>query len=130
MNRVYEFLKDCGMYYVASVDEGHARVRPFGTIDLFDGGLYIQTGRVKPVYRQISANPGIEISAMKAGKVLRLSADAVEDKRVEAEAHMLEAYPGLQNSYAAGDGNTVVFRLTNVRAVFSSMGKEEEPICF
>ena len=120
MEQVYEFLKKCGTYYLATVEDDQPRVRPFGTIDIFDGGLYIQTGKKKPISKQLHSNPKIEICAFDGGKWLRVTAEAIEDPRIEAAEHMLAEYPSLQAMYKAGDGNTEVFRLTNATAVFSS----------
>ena len=120
MNEVYEFLKKCQTYYLATVDGTQARVRPFGTIDIFDGELTFQTGKVKEVSKQIHANPKVEICAFDGTQWLRLSADAVEDPRVEAQAHMLDNYPNLKAMYTAGDGNTEIFKLVNAKATFSS----------
>lgn len=117
MNEVYEFLKECGVYYLATVEGDQPRVRPFGTIDLFEGKLYIQTGKVKPVADQMKANSKVEISAMnKAGQWIRVSAETVLDENVEAQAHMLESYPSLKAMYQPGDGNTEVYYLKNVTA--------------
>lgn len=120
MQRVYDFLKKANTYYLATVDGDQPRVRPFGTIDLFDGKLYIQTGRIKDIYKQMKANPKIELSAMVGGEWIRVAATVEEDARIEAEKHMLDAYPSLQNMYAAGDGNCVVFALVNATATISS----------
>ena len=117
MERVYKFLKNCGTYYLATVDGDQARVRPFGTIDMFDGGLYIQTGRKKDVAKQIFANPKIEICAFDGKSWLRISAKAIADERVEAKKHMLDEYPDLRAMYNENDDNTVVFRLTEATAV-------------
>lgn len=130
MNKVYEFLKDAGTYYLATVDGDQARVRPFGTIDLFEGKLYIQTGKKKDVSRQIHANPKIEICAFKDGTWLRVAASACADDRIEAQQHMLDAYPNLQNMYKAGDGNTEVFCLQDATATFSSFTAAPEIIRF
>ena len=120
MNEVYEFLKKCGTYYLATVDGDQPRVRPFGTVDLFEGKLYIQTGKVKDVSKQMKANPRVEISGMAGGKWLRLAAEAVLDERIEAQTHMLDAYPTLQTMYKPGDGNTEVFYLKNAKAQICS----------
>ncbi len=121
MNEIYEFLKKCGTYYLATVDEGgQPRVRPFGTIDLFEGGLYIQTGKVKPVAQQMIADPRIEICAFDGGAWLRLACEASLDERVEAKKHMLDAYPNLRGMYDENDDNTAVFRLKNGTATFNS----------
>lgn len=116
MERVYEFLKRAGIYYLATDEDGQPRVRPFGTVDLFGGRLYIQTGRRKDCYRQIKKNPRIELCASVGGEWLRLSAVAVENTDVEAERHLLSAYPELREMYQPGDGNTVLFALTDADA--------------
>lgn len=126
MNEVFEFLKACGTYYLATVEGNQPRVRPFGTIDCFEGKLYIQTGKVKSVSKQMKENPKIEISGMANGKWIRLEAEAVLDERIEAQEHMLEYYPSLQRMYRAGDGNTEVFYLKNVTAKICSFTEPEE----
>ena len=120
MNEVFEFLKKCRTYYLATIDGDQARVRPFGTIDIFDGALTIQTGKSKDVSKQIHSNPKIEICAFDGQQWLRVSAIAVEDTRIEAAESMLASHPSLQGRYKAGDGNTEIFKLTHVKATFSS----------
>ena len=120
MNEVYEFLKKCGVYYLATAEGDQPRVRPFGTVDLFEGKLYIQTGKVKPVAHQLKANPKVEISGMADGKWIRVAGEAVLDERVEAQKHMLDSYPSLQAMYQPGDGNTEVYYLKNVTAQICS----------
>ena len=130
MEEVLAFLKKCGTYYLATVEGDQARVRPFGTIDLFDGRLTIQTGRKKDVSRQILADPKVELCAFDGTRWLRLAATAVEDPRIEAQAHMLEAYSSLQAMYQPGDGNTQIFALTNVTATFSSFTEAPRTVTF
>ena len=130
MNRVYDFLKAAGTYYLATAEGDQPRVRPFGTIDLFEGKLYFQTGKVKDVSRQIHANPKIEICAFKDGAWLRVAASAYADDRIEAQEHMLESYPILKGMYKAGDGNTEVFYLKDATATFSSFGGAPETVKF
>ena len=126
MKEVYEFLKNCGTYYLATLDGDQPRVRPFGTVDIFEDKLYIQTGKIKNVSKQIMANPNIEISGMINGKWIRVEAEAVEDDRIEPKQHMLDAYPSLQGMYKADDDNTQVFYLKNATATISSF--TEAPI--
>ena len=130
MEEIYEFLKKCGTYYLATDDNGQPRVRPFGTIDLFDGRLTIQTGKVKEVSRQILRNPKVETCAFDGERWLRISASAVEDSRLEGQEHMLAAYPSLQAMYRPGDGNTQIFALTDGAATFSSFTAEPRTISF
>lgn len=130
MQEVCEFLKKCGTYYVATTDGNQPRVRPFGTAEIFEGKLYIQTGKVKNVYRQMKENPLIEISGMAGGRWIRLQATAVEDDRIEARQHMLDAYPSLEKMYRADDGNTVVFYLENATATICSFTDEPKVIHF
>lgn len=130
MQKVYDFLKKCNTYYLATTDGDQPRVRPFGTIDLFEDKLYIQTGKVKDVSKQILKNPKIEICAFDGQKWLRVQAIAVEDDRVEARQHMLDGYPELQNMYSATDDNTQVFYLKDATATFSSFTEAPEIITF
>ena len=130
MQTVYEFLKKCGTYYLATVEGDQPRVRPFGTADLFEGRLYIQTGKVKNVSRQMGQNPKIEICAFDGDKWIRVQAVAVEDDRIEAKRHMLDAYPNLQKMYSADDGNTQVLYLQDAVATISSFAGEPEVIRF
>ncbi len=130
MKRVESFLKDAGTYYLATTDGDQPRVRPFGTINIFEDKLYIQTGKVKDVSKQIHANPKVEICALKDGEWLRISGELVEDDRVEARQSMLDAYPALQKMYKADDGNTEVFYFKNATATLSSFTHEPETITF
>ena len=131
MKEVYEFLKKCGVYYLATVEGDQPRVRPFGTIDLFEDKLYIQTGKIKSVAQQMKANPKVEISAMnQEGKWIRISAEAVLDKNIKAQEHMLDNYPDLKAMYKAGDGNTEVYYLKNGVAQICSFTEEPRQIKF
>ena len=126
MERVVNFLKDAETYYLATVDGDQPRVRPFGTANVLEGKLYIQTGKVKDVSKQIHANPKVEICAFKNGEWLRVAGTLVEDDRREAKQAMLDAYPSLQKMYSADDGNTEVFYFKDAVATFSSFTKEPE----
>ena len=128
MQRVVDFLKEAETYYLATVDGDQPRVRPFGTINAFEGKLYIQTGKIKDVSKQIHANPKVELCAFKDGRWLRLSGKLVEDDRIEAKQSMLDAYPSLQGMYKADDGNTEVFYFEDATAVFCSFTSEPEVI--
>ena len=130
MERVYEFLKNCETYYLATVEGDQPRVRPFGTVDIFEGKLYIQTGKVKDVSKQLHQNPKAEICAFKNGEWLRVSGKLIEDDRNEARQSMLDAYPSLQKMYKADDGNTEVFYFENATAIFSSFTHEPQIIKF
>ena len=120
MERVEKFLKEAGTYYLATADKDQPRVRPFGTINNFEGRLYIQTGKSKDVSKQLHINPKAEICAFKDGQWLRVAATLVEDDRREARESMLNAYPQLRNMYSEDDGNTEVFYLKDATATFSS----------
>ena len=130
MQEVYEFLKQCGTYYLATVEGDQPRVRPFGTVDIFEGKLYIQTGKVKAVSKQLQINPRAEICGFSQGKWVRVAGKLIRDDRREAKAHMLEAYPGLQNRYSADDDNTEVLYFEDATATFSSFTEPEKVIHF
>jgi uncharacterized pyridoxamine 5'-phosphate oxidase family protein len=130
MQEVYEFLKKCGTYYLATTEGDQARVRPFGTVNIFENKLYIQTGKVKPVSKQMKKNPKIEICAMSGGQWIRVQAVAVEDDRVTAKQAMLNSYPNLQSRYSATDDNCQVLYLKNAVATIASFTGEPKVIKF
>lgn len=130
MERVVDFLKKANIYYLATVEGDQPRVRPFGTAHVFEGKLYIQTGKVKPVSQQLMANPKAEICAFMDGQWLRVAGRLVEDDRLEARESMLEAYPSLKAMYAADDGNTQVFYFEDAVATFSSFTAAPEVVEF
>lgn len=128
MNEVFEFLKRCSVYYLATMDGDQPRVRPFGTIDMFEDKLYIQTGKVKNVSKQIQANPKVEICAFNGREWLRIEAVAVRDENVEAKKHLLDAYPDLKDMYDPEDENTEVLYLKDATATFSSFTAEPKVV--
>ena len=122
MKTVRDFLKETYYYFLATVDGDQPQVRPFGTAEIIDGKLYIQSGHVKPVARQIAANPKVAICAYdyEQQRWLRVTATLVEDPRVEIKKAMLDAYPGLRRMYDENDGNTAVYYLKDAKATISS----------
>ena len=130
MKKVYDFLKEAGTYYLATVEGDQPRVRPFGTVNIFENKLYIQTGKVKPVSKQIAENSKVEICAFKDGVWLRVAGERVEDDRTEAKKSMLDAYPELRGMYDENDGNTQVFYFKNATAAFSSFTSAPETVSF
>lgn len=130
MQEVCEFLKKCGTYYLATVDGDQPRVRPFGTANIFEGKLYIQTGKTKDVSKQIQKNPKVEICGMCEGTWLRLSGELVRDDNVEAKRSMLDAHPSLKAQYSAEDDNTEVLYFKNATATFSSFTDAPRTITF
>ena len=130
MERVEKFLKEAGTYYLATVDGDQPRVRPFGTVNNFEGKLYIQTGKSKDVSKQLHANPKAEICAFKDGDWIRIACEFVEDDRRQARASMLDAYPNLRGMYSEDDGNTEVFSMKDATATIASFTKAPEVIKF
>ncbi len=130
MKEVYDFLKKCNIYYLATIEGDQPRVRPFGTVDIFEEKLYIQTGKAKNVSEQMRVNPKVEICAFDGKSWIRVQAIAVEDDRIEAKTHMLEAYPELQGMYKAEDENTEVLYLKDGVATISSFTDAPKTIRF
>ena len=130
MKRVYDFLKKASVYYLATVEGDQPRVRPFGTINEFEGKLYIQTGKIKPTSKQLVANPKAEICAFIDGAWIRIACELVEDDRFEAKKSMLDSYLNLRRMYDENDGNTQVFYMKNATATFSAFGKDSEVVEF
>ena len=130
MERVVKFLKEAGVYYLATVEGDQPRVRPFGTAHEFEGKLYIQTGKAKDVAKQIAKNPKVEVSAFKDGAWIRVAGELVEDDRREARVSMLDAYPDLKKMYDPDDGNTIVYYFKDATATISSFTAAPEVIKF
>lgn len=125
MNEVFEFLKSCGVYYLGTVDGDKPSLRPFTSLNLYQGKLYIQTGKVKAVAHQMKANPNIVIVGMSDGGWIRLNGQAVLDESAEAQQSMFDANPGLDKMYAVNDGNNEVYYIKNASAdIFGAPGTE------
>lgn len=120
MEEVYQFLKQCGTFYLATEEGNQPRVRPFGALNIFDGKLYIQTGKRKNVSKQMQINPNVEISGMVGGKWIRLEGKVVRDDRREAKEAMLDNNPELKGMYSADDDNTEVLYFEKAKATFCS----------
>ena len=130
MEEVRDFLKDAGVYYLATIDGDQPRVRPFGTAEIFENHLYIQTGKKKDVFKQIEKNNKVEICAFKEGKWIRISGELVLDDRLEAKEDMLNKNPNLKGMYSADDPNTPVLYFKNAIAVISSFTESSKTIEF
>ena len=130
IEKVYQFLEDAQTYYLATVDGDQPRVRPFGTALLYDGRLYIQTGKVKDVSKQIGANPKVEVCAFKDGKWLRLAGKLINDDSRDVKAAMLEKMPALKAMYSADDDNTQVLYFKDATATFCSFTEAPETVQF
>ena len=130
IEKVCKFLEECGVYYLATAEGDQPRVRPFGTVMVYEGKLYIQTGKVKPVSHQLAANPKAEICGFKDGKWIRVSGALVNDERVEAKTAMLDKYPTLKGMYSPDDDNTQVLYFQAGTAVFASFGGAPETVSF
>ena len=130
IERVCQFLDEVHTYYLATVEGDQPRVRAFGTALLYDGKLYIQTGKIKPVSKQIAANPKVEICAFKGGKWLRIAGELVNDDNRDVKAAMLDKMPTLKAMYSADDDNMQMLYFKNATATFSSFTEEPEVIQF
>lgn len=128
MQKVYDFIKNANTYYLATMDGDQPRVRPFGTINIFDGKLYIQTGKAKDISKQLMANPKAEICAFNGEEWIRVAGELTEDDRVEAKKDMLDNYPSLRAMYDENDDNTQVFYFKNATATISSFTHAPEVI--
>ncbi|MBQ1295332.1 MAG: pyridoxamine 5'-phosphate oxidase family protein [Clostridiales bacterium] len=132
MEKVSEFLDKTRTYYLATVDGDQPRVRPFGTVLVYDGKLYIQTGKVKPVSKQLAANPKAEICAFdgQTGTWLRVSGELINDDSRDVKVAMLEKYPDLKAMYNPDDDNTQVLFFKDATATFSSFTAAPEEFTF
>lgn len=130
MEEVFEFLNKCGTFYLATEEGNQPRVRPFGAVNIFEGKLYIQTGKSKNISKQMQINPNVEISGMADGKWIRLEGKVVRDDRYEAKADMLDNNPELKSMYSADDDNTEVLYFENAKATFCSFTEEPKVVEF
>lgn len=120
MEEVFNFLKESGVYFIATIDGNQPRVRPFGTVAIFENHLYIQTGKSKEVFKQIEKNNNIEICAFKDGRWIRVTGKLIADDRVEAKKYMLDQYPDLRGMYDENDPNTIVLYFESAKVVIAS----------
>ena len=130
MEEVCEFLKKCGVFYIATMEGDQPRVRPFGVVNIYEGKLYIQTGKSKNVSKQMQINPNVEICAFMAGKWVRIEGKVIRDDRIEAKASMLDANPVLKSMYSATDDNTEVLYFEKAKATFYSFTDKPRTIEF
>lgn len=130
MKEVQKFLKECGVYYLATVEDNKPRVRPFGTAEIFENHLYIQTGKKKDVFKQIAKNPNVEICGFKDGKWIRVKGKLIPDDRIIAKKDMLDKNPNLRNMYDENDDNTIVLYFESGIATISSFTEEPKVINF
>ena len=130
MKEVQEFLKSAGVYYLATVDNDKPKVRPFGTAEIFEDHLYIQTGKSKDVFKQIMVNPNVEICAFKDGKWIRVAGKLVADDRLEAKKDMLDKNPTLRSMYDENDDNTIVLYFESGIATIYSFTEDAKVINF
>ena len=130
MEEVQKFLKEAGVYFIATVDGDKPKVRPFGTAEIFEGHLYIQTGKKKRIAAQLASIPKAELCCFDGKQWIRLSGALVPDERVEAKKAMLDAYPELRNMYNENDENTIVYYFKNATAYLTSFSAAEEEIKF
>lgn len=130
MKEVYDFLKECNTFYIATIDGDKPRVRPFGALNIFEDKLYIETAKSKKVSKQIQINPNVEICCCKNNKWLRIEGKAIRDDRIEAKQSMLDANPVLKNLYSAEDDNTEVLYLENAKATFYEFYEEPRVVEF
>lgn len=132
MQEVQAFLKDCGAFFIATVDGDQPRVRPFGVSEIIDGRLYIMTGKVKDVFKQMAKNGKFEICALKksGSEWMRISGTLINDETLSVKEEFLKRNPGLKSMYKADDGNMSVLYITNGTARFSSFSAPERTVNF
>lgn len=127
-SRVYQFLREAGTYYLATVEGDQPRVRPFGTVLLYNGKLYIQTGKSKSVSKQLADNPKAELCAFRDGVWVRVAGTLVNDDDRDVKIAMLDQYPELKAMYSADDGNTQVLYFRDATVTFSSFAAAPETV--
>ena len=130
MKEVRDFLKESGMFFIATIDNNKPRVRPFGVVEIYEDRLYIQTGKKKDVFKQIENNPNVEICSFNNGKWIRIEGKLILDDRVEVKKYMLDQNPELRSMYNENDDNTAVLYIAGGKAVISSFTEPPKTIEF
>ena len=130
MEEILKFIKECKTYYLATVDGDEARVRPFGTMEIFEGKLYIQTAKNKEVFKQIERNNNVEICGCKGGEWIRITGKLIADDRIEAKKDMLDKNPYLRGMYSENDDNTIVLYFESGKAIIYSFENQPKVINF
>jgi len=129
MNEVLNYLKSCGVFYVATNEGDQPRVRPFGAVCEFEGKLYIVTNNKKNVYKQMLDNAKIEISGMNKNTWIRIEGKAILDNRREARVAMMEDNEAvLSRMYNVDDNLMAVLYLEDAVATISSFTEEPKVI--
>jgi uncharacterized pyridoxamine 5'-phosphate oxidase family protein len=131
-NSVCEFVRKCGFYFIATAEGDQPRVRPFGTMTLYEDRLYIQTSKQKYIAAQLKANPKIEICAynQSSGEWMRIAATTIADERIEAKKYILDQYPDLKSMYSPDDDKTLILYLKDVTVMLNSFAGETKTVKF
>lgn len=120
MSNVVDFLNEIKVYYLATVEESEARIRPIGATVKFNERVYFATNNQKEMFKQIANNPSIAVSGFNGEKWIRITGNAVIDNSSDAKKAMLEANPELKNMYSVEDGIFEVFYIDNMKATLHS----------
>jgi uncharacterized pyridoxamine 5'-phosphate oxidase family protein len=119
MSKINDFLSETGVFFLATEDGDQPKIRPLGAHLEMDGKVLFGIGDFKEVYRQMKANPQVEIVACKQdGNWLRYTGKAVFETDEKYAEAMLDAAPNLRNIYNEKTGNKMaVFHIENASAV-------------
>ena len=129
IQKVYDFLEKAGTFYLATVEDGQPRVRPYGAMLFFEDKIYIMAFGKTNATRQIAANPKAEICAFK-GQTLRIECELVEDNRPEVGKALVDKMTVLKPALGENGENGVMYYLKNAKADFFKMMELEESVTF
>ena len=126
IEKVYEYLK--GKVYWRATEEGdQARVRPFGSLAIHEGKLYISTQKGKKVYQQMLTNPKIELGAMGQGGWIRVEAEVAEENDPDARKALWAANAARRKlDPEKVNENAAYFSLKNATVTINKTGGEQE----
>ncbi|BBB90905.1 MAG TPA: pyridoxamine 5'-phosphate oxidase family protein [Methylomusa anaerophila] len=129
MKEVLSFLITNKVFYLATAGGDHPHVRPLGFVMDYNGKLAFSTSNQKDMYKQLVANPHVEICCVDAEfNTLRVRGKAVFCTTEETQRKALEVMPSLGNLYAVGDGKFEIFSLDNVQAVYQTISGEKRSL--
>jgi uncharacterized pyridoxamine 5'-phosphate oxidase family protein len=110
MEELLKFLQEAKTFYLATVEGDQPRLRPMGFSMIHNGRLYFSTNNTKAMYRQMAANPKIEICAFGPnGQWLRAWGKVAFDDSAATQEKALGSAPALKGMYSVGDGKFTLF---------------------
>lgn len=122
MSKAYNFLRECGYFYVLTVNGDFPAGRPFGAVMEYNEKLYISTNDGNKAHQQIRKNGNIQILAKKEGtrQWLRITGIAAESTDIKLKQKMLEECPVLTKHFSTAESeHYLLFQVEVLKTEFN-----------